>query len=778
MSQGYACASGSLTLGFSNSVNLGRRTFLQRLGLTLAALGVGETVASGWARRYYSALAQPTHRKLALLIGINQYPGSAVDPSLAQDTSLFGALTDVEMQRELLLYRFGFQPADVMVLTNQQATKSGIQAAFESHLQQARPGDVVVIHFSGYGSTVRLAGQAGQAFRSLVPADGNLPTEEQPELSDILEPQLQQWIQGLKTRQITTVLDAGYRDLGQLNWGTLRLRSRPTVPTGNLPTELGEKLPPDLGTDPWPGLLLRGSSPDRLVLEKDWSGFSAGVFSYALTQILWETVPSTSTQVILYRTSEALRRWTGPDQKPELLGSHKGDRQSPAYGLTLSREVADGVVTPGNAEGKVSLWLGGLPAAVLEHLQTSSRLVVIDGQSADGQSTSATVLKIKSRTGLKAQAEVVGTGPAPVAGSRLYEQVRVFPRNIDLIVALDSNLERIERVDATSAFSGIPFVSFTVSGDQPADCLFGRLPQVPSTTLTASLPAEQMTSLIASDSSEESSGVERSYGLFSPNRTLIPGTLIARDEAVKTAVNRLTPHLQSLLAMKLVRLVDNSQSSSLAVRAVLETTRPQERLLLQRETVRSQPGLPKSQLPSLVRAEIEDFKVPPDSRLRYRISNYSDVPLYFTLLSFDSRGQFRGLVPNLPRTWSVDMETAEADLDEVRVAPGKTQSLPENTMDWGVPAAAIWVETFLIVSLNPLQSTWKALRGDGQESSDRQPGLRQLGQPLQVSRLLLEDLHNSTVALSPELKTSEQYVLKTSTWATFSFRYAIAPTAD
>lgn len=756
-------------------MNLRRRTFLQRLGLTLTALGVGETVASSWVSQYYAALAQPTHRKLALLIGINQYPGPVVDPTIAQDTGLLGALTDVEMQRQLLVHRLGFQPADVMVLTDQQATRSAIQAAFESHLQQARPGDVVVLHFSGYGSQVRLAGASGQSFRSLVPVDGVLPTEDQPEIIDILEPQLKQWLQSLNTQQITTVLDAGYRDLGELRWGTLRLRSRPTVPTGNLPAELSEALPGlSQNNDPWPGLLLRGSSPDRLVLEKDWSGFSAGVFTYALTQILWETLPSTSSQVVVYRTAEALRRWTGPDQKPELMGSRKENRNTSLYGLVSSDRVADGVVTQVEGDGKITLWLGGLPAAVLEHLQPGSRLMVV-GTEAGGEDEPPTsrMLKIKSRSGLKAQAEIAPNGPSPKVGSRLFEQVRVYARSVELIVALDPNLERIERVDATSAFSGIPFVSFTVSGNQPADCLFGRLPQVPSTTLTAALSAEKLTSLVASDSEEDTSGVERSYGLFSPNRTLIPGTLIARDEAVKTAVNRLTPHLQSLLAMKLVRLADNNQSSSLAVRAVLETTRPQERLLLQRETVRSQPPLPKSQLPELVRAEVEDFRVAPDSRLRYRVTNYSEQPLYFTLLSFDSRGQFRGLVPNLPRNWSPEQEPAEDDLAQVRVAPGKTQTLPENTMDWGVPSAAIWVETFLIVGLNPFQATWKALRGDDQENR-RQPGLRKLSQPLQVSRSLLEDLHNTSIALSPDLKTSDQYVLKTSTWATFSFRYAIA----
>lgn len=757
-------------------MNLGRRGFLQRLSLTLAALGVGETLVSNLIKPYYAALAEPGARKLALLIGINQYPDQAVDPTLEQGAALLGCLADVEMQRELLLHRFGFKPADILVLTNQQASRSGIKTAFESHLQQARKGDVVLVHFSGYGSQVRSADNSARLFRSLVPVDGLLPTEAKPEIADIFEIELLRWLQNLKTKQITTILDAGHRDLGQLKWGTLRLRSRPAIPTGTVPPELISKLPLEKVDVSWPGLLIRSSSTDRLVLEKDWSGFSSGVFTYALTQTLWESLPSTSFRVIIHRASETLRSWTGPDQKPELSYKQQDRRDLAPYHLTVDNDTADGVITKSASDtSQVTFWLGGVPAAVLEHLQPNSRFIVAASGGNSEDAAAGTVLKIKSRKGLEAQAAIEADTPIPEVGKYLYEQVRIYSRKVVLIVALDPNLERIERVDATSALSSIPFVSFTVSGNQPADCLFGRLPQVPLTTLTAALPAHTLPSLLV-DSSSDNPGVEHSYGLFSPNRTLIPETLTPRDEAVKTAVNRLTPQFQSLLAMKLLRLTENFQSSPLSVRATLETTRPRERLLLQRQTLRPQSALPKSQLPSLVQAESQDFAVSPASRLRYRLSNFSDQPLYFTLVSFDSGGQFWGLVPNLPLDWSPNQDVSSMALENALVLPGKTQNLPQNTMDWGVTPSAIWVETFVIVSVSPLQKTWKALRGDNQESP-RQPGLSQLSQPLKIARALLDDLHDGTIAANPNLSDSEHYVLATSTWATFSFRYAIASAA-
>jgi hypothetical protein len=124
-----------------------RRDFLGRVAQAIAALGLTD---AGWLRlgdRYYQALAQPTRRKLALLVGINQYP--YIQP-------LSGCLTDVELQRELLIHRFGFQGTDILTLTEQQATRQQIETAFLEHLtKQAQPGDVVVFHFSGYGRRVQ-----------------------------------------------------------------------------------------------------------------------------------------------------------------------------------------------------------------------------------------------------------------------------------------------------------------------------------------------------------------------------------------------------------------------------------------------------------------------------------------------------------------------------------------------------------------------------------------------------------------------------------------------
>ena len=101
-----------------------RRQFLQKISGLLAALGLAETEWLSLGNRYYQALAQPRSRKLALLIGINQYP---------QIPALGGCVTDVELQTELLINRCGFAASDILTLTEEQASRTFIENAGQGH---------------------------------------------------------------------------------------------------------------------------------------------------------------------------------------------------------------------------------------------------------------------------------------------------------------------------------------------------------------------------------------------------------------------------------------------------------------------------------------------------------------------------------------------------------------------------------------------------------------------------------------------------------------------
>ena len=98
-----------------------RRRFLQGTAGALGAIGLSNLSLSQSVNTYGRALAQSTPRIVALLVGINNYSRSP----------LGGAVNDVELQRKLLFHRFGFNPADVHVLQEQQATRRNILGAFD-----------------------------------------------------------------------------------------------------------------------------------------------------------------------------------------------------------------------------------------------------------------------------------------------------------------------------------------------------------------------------------------------------------------------------------------------------------------------------------------------------------------------------------------------------------------------------------------------------------------------------------------------------------------------
>ncbi|MFM6532337.1 MAG: caspase family protein, partial [Dolichospermum sp.] len=208
-----------------------RRKFLQEISCALAALGLAQEEWLSFGNPYYQALAQSKSRKLALLIGINQY---------SQSPALAGCVTDVELQRELLINRFGFTAADILTLTDKQATKDLITAAFVDHLsQQVKPEDVVIFHFSGYGTRVKINDQIPEFFKAVnyrmdIFQNAILPVDENNLGDDksanyLLEETLLLLLQSLPTNQVIAVLDTSYYHPSELKSTGLQIRTRPEL---------------------------------------------------------------------------------------------------------------------------------------------------------------------------------------------------------------------------------------------------------------------------------------------------------------------------------------------------------------------------------------------------------------------------------------------------------------------------------------------------------------------------------------------------------------------
>jgi hypothetical protein len=753
-------------------MGLNRREFIQQISGLLAAFGISETGISLAGDRYYQALAQPTARKLALLVGINQYPG---------DISLSGAVTDVALQEELLKYRFGFQSSDILTLKNEQATRANIESAFMEHLiNQASAADLVVFHFSGYGRRLKWeSSEENPLFKnSLVPVDGGLSDASNTSklgVNDLLEETLWQLLAMLPTKRAIAVLDTSYTYPGSNFQGNLMIRSRPSPNSSQLTAEalafqekLKNQTSPTSNPQNIPALILSATSPNQVATEAKWQGFSAGLFTLALTQQLWLATPATSLPSSLQKVSCTVQELGGFLQQPQMLkpGSSKSDSRilpiTPGEnnGLIPVLPSADGVIKSVEEGGKTAqLWLGGLPANILETYSANSIFSLVPPTNSPEESP--TILQVRVRDGLTAKAQLLDQSTTALeAGQLLQEAVRVLPRHVNLTVALDTELQRIERVDATSAFASMPNISTVLKGEQPADCLFGRVRQDQLAQNKFSGQVSATTPILP----------QGSYGLFSVGQTLLVNTVGAGGEAVKVAAQRLTPHLEMLRAAKLIGLSANQGSSRLGVRVTLEKVTPEEKLLMQASTRRA--PWPSPSEVSAVSGESSILSLPVGSRIRYRIFNYSDRPIYSFLFGIHNSGSAIAFYPFSSQN---QFDKSQPEIEQNLIQPGTTLTLPDDAVGsaWSINGTVGLAKTHLICSSSPFLQTFNALkpvmgsRGDGQ-------GIITLQNPFKIAQAVLEDLHHASGSNQPNPGISDEFwAFNVNHWATLSFIYRV-----
>ena len=84
--------------------------------------------------------------KKALLVGINDYPGTQND--------LMGCVNDITNVYDVLVKYYGFKPSDVTLLADKRATTKAILDALGKLIASGSSGDTLVFHYSGHGSQV------------------------------------------------------------------------------------------------------------------------------------------------------------------------------------------------------------------------------------------------------------------------------------------------------------------------------------------------------------------------------------------------------------------------------------------------------------------------------------------------------------------------------------------------------------------------------------------------------------------------------------------------
>jgi hypothetical protein len=387
---------------------ISRRQFFQVAGSTLATLGLSQLDIQRQAERYGKVLAQSTPRKLALLVGINQYP---------PEQDLRGCVNDVELQRHLLIHRFGFNPKDIYTLIDKKATRQGILEAFEEHLiKQAKPEDVVVYHYSGHGSLVRdpdpiivsssrdKSGLNG----TFVPIDSELPSSQGGVVQDIMGHTLFLLMSALNSENGTAVLDSCYSG-GATRKFKVRARNNQGKNIQISPEEKSyqeqllsrlkfsrEQFVKAYRRGVAKGVVLAATAPNQTAADASLNGFYAGIFTYKLTQYLWQQT-STPESAIAYVVPNIPQDF---NQTPRYeVKVESGNEKKPIYFINNPSPAADAVITEVKGN-EAKLWLGG---ANLGELDNGTVFTMIDAKG--GSSGKVT---LRSREGLVGVATVEG----------------------------------------------------------------------------------------------------------------------------------------------------------------------------------------------------------------------------------------------------------------------------------------------------------------------------------------------------------------------------------
>jgi hypothetical protein len=372
---------------------ISRRHFFQFAGSTLATLGLSQLNIQQ-ANRYGKVLAQGTPRKLALLVGINEYSAQP----------LRGCVNDMELQRQLLIHRFGFNPKDIHTLTDGQATRQGILEAFEEYLiRQAKPGDVVVYHYSGHGSRVIdpnpivvEPGSKDGLNGTFVPINSSLPSEQGGVVEDIMGHTLFLLMLALKSENFTAVLDSCYSG-GATRDIRVRARDNQGKKVQISPAEKSYQ-------DQWlsrlnlsredfvklyrkgvaKGVVLAATDPNEKAIDMPWNGFYVGAFTYLLTQYLWQQT-STPEKAITYAVENIPKDF---EQTPLTeVKVNSGYEKQPIYFTNTSNPAADAVITEVKGN-QVKLWLGGVNPAAMKTVRQGKVFTTVGAkESSSGRVT-------------------------------------------------------------------------------------------------------------------------------------------------------------------------------------------------------------------------------------------------------------------------------------------------------------------------------------------------------------------------------------------------------
>jgi hypothetical protein len=262
-------------------------------------------------------------RDRALVIGVNQYPG-LIFGGKTGGKDLSGAVPDAKTFAALLVDVFRFEPGDIRMLVDAQATKENILSGIADWLTAGSgPGDRVVLYFSGHGATA-VVEEAGKMrlTSTIVPADASGDLDARvAKVDGMIEGRtLGQLLARLEGRHVTVVADSC--NSGSVTRGLLEGPDR----TGPRARTITEHVPVNMTREAiQPEMEIEAKTANRFLVPARGVG-GADVAVWSAATIAQETfdLPDGSGGIFTQSFAEGLR-----DRK----ASHAGDGVVTAGGL-------------------------------------------------------------------------------------------------------------------------------------------------------------------------------------------------------------------------------------------------------------------------------------------------------------------------------------------------------------------------------------------------------------------------------------------------------------
>ncbi len=573
--------------------------------------------------------------RFALQVGIDDYQ---------YVSKLDGCVQDILDMKPLLTKKFGFPEANIITLTNRQATHEAIVSAFKTHLignAKKHPNAIVVFQYSGHGSQAGDGnGDEGDKLdETLVSVDSRDP---QNKVFDITDDELNNLFEELSqhTSNITFILDSCHS--GSATRGETKVRrvakdSRPQPAQSPLSSTRstsqardGERI--DLLPRNERYVTISGSRSTEFSFERRerFALKSNGAMTFHLLRALQRAKPETTYRELMEEVAQAVTQ-EFPAQHPQI----EGDIRRSIFGGAANRE--DPFIRITAVKGKTITLEAGAAQGVKEG--TPIAIYAPDAQRLSGPDKNlaiATVTKVAALTSTAETREPVAipTDAKAVLMSPNYgttklrvalDATRAGAASGSLIAGIRNELERsstIEVVNSPGATGTTPAGS---SGWDVA-LFVGKFGEVFTDKGSIALPASGEDAALPADNTSV-------YYLAATDGLPLFGFFVKDNDA--RGAQKIAEALDQLARLRALKALSNeTRTSGQGLR--ITPIRAFGKLIDNKfETEREEPLL-TDQL---------DFGFDQGEYFRFKIENQTGKDMYVTLFDLSTDGSIQILFP-------------------------------------------------------------------------------------------------------------------------------------